>query len=113
MPWGDNPKALKRPPGRFDTAQQATVCGTALWRREQCKALRPSYRGPSGGGAGTSLLAPKPGPSHSVKLPETNPLHFSVPVADIKAIVTGKDCPHMKEKSALKQNKVSPEPEAP
>lgn len=30
-----------------------------------------------------------------------------VPVADIKAIVTGKDCPHMKEKSALKQNKVS------
>lgn len=60
-----------------------------------------------------SLLAPKPGPSHSIKLPETNPLHFSVPVADIKAIVTGKDCPHMKEKSALKQNKVSPEPEAP
>lgn len=51
--------------------------------------------------------------SHSIKLPETNPLHFSVPVADIKAIVTGKDCPHMKEKSALKQNKVSPEPEAP
>eukprot|EP00069_Balaena_mysticetus_P009514 bmy_06244T0 len=31
-------------------------------------------------------------------------LHY-VPVADIKAIVTGKDCPHMKEKSALKQNK--------
>lgn len=30
-----------------------------------------------------------------------------VPVADIKAIVTGKDCPHMKEKSALKQNKAS------
>lgn len=30
-----------------------------------------------------------------------------VPVADIKAIVTGKDCPHMKEKSALKQNKVT------
>ncbi|XP_078271182.1 engulfment and cell motility protein 1 isoform X2 [Rhinoraja longicauda] len=28
-----------------------------------------------------------------------------VPVADIKAIVTGKDCPHMKEKGALKQNK--------
>lgn len=34
---------------------------------------------------------------------------FAVPVADIKAIVTGKDCPHMKEKSALKQNKVSGE----
>ncbi|POI30897.1 hypothetical protein CIB84_005353 [Bambusicola thoracicus] len=33
-----------------------------------------------------------------------------VPVADIKAIVTGKDCPHMKEKSALKQNKVPPLP---
>ncbi|XP_073406086.1 engulfment and cell motility protein 1 isoform X3 [Dendrobates tinctorius] len=28
-----------------------------------------------------------------------------VPVADIKAILTGKDCPHMKEKGALKQNK--------
>ncbi|XP_075702181.1 engulfment and cell motility protein 2 isoform X3 [Rhinoderma darwinii] len=28
-----------------------------------------------------------------------------VPVADIKAVLTGKDCPHMKEKSALKQNK--------
>uniref|UniRef100_A0A9R1SM33 Engulfment and cell motility 1 (ced-12 homolog, C. elegans) n=2 Tax=Cyprinus carpio TaxID=7962 RepID=A0A9R1SM33_CYPCA len=27
------------------------------------------------------------------------------PVADIKAVVTGKDCPHMKEKGALKQNK--------
>lgn len=29
-----------------------------------------------------------------------------VPVADIKAVVTGKECPHMKEKGALKQNKV-------
>ncbi|KAJ8783121.1 hypothetical protein J1605_009729 [Eschrichtius robustus] len=29
----------------------------------------------------------------------------AVPVADIKAVVTGKDCPHMKEKGALKQNK--------
>ncbi|CAB1320513.1 unnamed protein product, partial [Coregonus sp. 'balchen'] len=28
-----------------------------------------------------------------------------VPVADIKVVVTGKDCPHMKEKGALKQNK--------
>uniref|UniRef100_A0A8C1TQ75 Engulfment and cell motility 2 n=1 Tax=Cyprinus carpio TaxID=7962 RepID=A0A8C1TQ75_CYPCA len=28
-----------------------------------------------------------------------------VPVSDIKAVLTGKDCPHMKEKSALKQNK--------
>ena len=33
-------------------------------------------------------------------------LRISVPVADIKAVVTGKDCPHMKEKGALKQNKV-------
>uniref|UniRef100_A0A4W3GRU8 Engulfment and cell motility 1 (ced-12 homolog, C. elegans) n=1 Tax=Callorhinchus milii TaxID=7868 RepID=A0A4W3GRU8_CALMI len=32
-------------------------------------------------------------------------LYLTVPVADIKAIVTGKDCPHMKEKGALKQNK--------
>jgi len=32
---------------------------------------------------------------------------MAVPVADIKAVVTGKDCPHMKEKGALKQNKVS------
>lgn len=30
----------------------------------------------------------------------------AVPVADIKAVITGKDCPHMKEKGALKQNKV-------
>lgn len=30
----------------------------------------------------------------------------TVPVSDIKSVVTGKDCPHMKEKSALKQNKV-------
>uniref|UniRef100_A0A6Q2YTY3 ELMO domain-containing protein n=1 Tax=Esox lucius TaxID=8010 RepID=A0A6Q2YTY3_ESOLU len=29
-----------------------------------------------------------------------------IPVSDIKSVVTGKDCPHMKEKSALKQNKV-------
>uniref|UniRef100_A0A671MUW7 Engulfment and cell motility protein 2-like n=1 Tax=Sinocyclocheilus anshuiensis TaxID=1608454 RepID=A0A671MUW7_9TELE len=28
-----------------------------------------------------------------------------IPVSDIKAVLTGKDCPHMKEKSALKQNK--------
>lgn len=34
--------------------------------------------------------------------------NVTVPVADIKAVVTGKDCPHMKEKGALKQNKVSP-----
>ncbi|KAG8446586.1 hypothetical protein GDO86_014150 [Hymenochirus boettgeri] len=32
-------------------------------------------------------------------------LQEKIPVADIKAVVTGKDCPHMKEKSALKQNK--------
>uniref|UniRef100_A0A9J8AGC3 Engulfment and cell motility 2 n=1 Tax=Cyprinus carpio carpio TaxID=630221 RepID=A0A9J8AGC3_CYPCA len=29
----------------------------------------------------------------------------TIPVSDIKAVLTGKDCPHMKEKSALKQNK--------
>ncbi|KAI5093227.1 engulfment and cell motility protein 2 [Silurus meridionalis] len=28
-----------------------------------------------------------------------------ISVCDIKSVVTGKDCPHMKEKSALKQNK--------
>ncbi|KAA0708106.1 Engulfment and cell motility protein 2 [Triplophysa tibetana] len=28
-----------------------------------------------------------------------------IAVSDIKAVLTGKDCPHMKEKSALKQNK--------
>ncbi|XP_032869240.1 engulfment and cell motility protein 1 isoform X1 [Amblyraja radiata] len=32
-------------------------------------------------------------------------LQDKLPVADIKAIVTGKECPHMKEKGALKQNK--------
>lgn len=32
-------------------------------------------------------------------------LQEKLPVADIKAVVTGKDCPHMREKSALKQNK--------
>ncbi|XP_042318115.1 engulfment and cell motility protein 2 isoform X2 [Sceloporus undulatus] len=32
-------------------------------------------------------------------------LQEKIPVADIKAILTGKDCPHMKEKGALKQNK--------
>ncbi|XP_072403757.1 engulfment and cell motility protein 3 isoform X1 [Chiloscyllium punctatum] len=32
-------------------------------------------------------------------------LQEKIPVADIKALVTGKDCPHMKEKSTLKQNR--------
>ncbi|XP_069099583.1 engulfment and cell motility protein 2 isoform X1 [Pleurodeles waltl] len=32
-------------------------------------------------------------------------LQDKIPVADIKSVVTGKDCPHMREKSALKQNK--------
>ncbi|XP_066571845.1 engulfment and cell motility protein 1 isoform X1 [Amia ocellicauda] len=32
-------------------------------------------------------------------------LQEKLPVADIKAVVTGKECPHMKEKGALKQNK--------
>ncbi|XP_072413002.1 engulfment and cell motility protein 2 isoform X2 [Chiloscyllium punctatum] len=32
-------------------------------------------------------------------------LQEKIPVVDIKAVVTGKDCPHMREKSALKQNK--------
>ncbi|XP_069507300.1 engulfment and cell motility protein 2 isoform X1 [Ambystoma mexicanum] len=32
-------------------------------------------------------------------------LQEKIPVADIKSVVTGKDCPHMREKSALKQNK--------
>ena len=30
----------------------------------------------------------------------------AVPVVEMKAVVTGKDCPHMKEKGALKQSKV-------
>uniref|UniRef100_A0A8C7PL94 ELMO domain-containing protein n=1 Tax=Oncorhynchus mykiss TaxID=8022 RepID=A0A8C7PL94_ONCMY len=34
-------------------------------------------------------------------------LQEKLPVADMKAVVTGKDCPHMKEKGSLKQNKVS------
>uniref|UniRef100_A0A8C7XQW0 Engulfment and cell motility 2 n=1 Tax=Oryzias sinensis TaxID=183150 RepID=A0A8C7XQW0_9TELE len=33
-------------------------------------------------------------------------LSDKIPVSDIKSVLTGKDCPHMKEKSALKQNKV-------
>uniref|UniRef100_A0A3B1KIH4 Si:dkey-56f14.7 n=1 Tax=Astyanax mexicanus TaxID=7994 RepID=A0A3B1KIH4_ASTMX len=32
-------------------------------------------------------------------------LQEKLAVADIKAVVTGKDCPHVKEKGALKQNK--------
>uniref|UniRef100_UPI00398ECDC3 engulfment and cell motility protein 2 isoform X2 n=1 Tax=Pristiophorus japonicus TaxID=55135 RepID=UPI00398ECDC3 len=32
-------------------------------------------------------------------------LQDKIPVSDIKAVVTGKDCPHMREKSALRQNK--------
>ncbi|XP_026770023.1 engulfment and cell motility protein 2 isoform X3 [Pangasianodon hypophthalmus] len=32
-----------------------------------------------------------------------------VTVADIKTLITGKDCPHVKEKGALKQNKEVPE----
>ncbi|KAM6457658.1 engulfment and cell motility protein 2 isoform 1-T1 [Liasis olivaceus] len=32
-------------------------------------------------------------------------LQEKIPVADIKAVLTGKECPHMKEKGALKQNK--------
>ncbi|XP_041104355.1 engulfment and cell motility protein 1-like isoform X2 [Polyodon spathula] len=32
-------------------------------------------------------------------------LQEKLPVADIKAVMTGKDCPHTKEKGALKQNK--------
>uniref|UniRef100_A0A8C7PLF1 ELMO domain-containing protein n=1 Tax=Oncorhynchus mykiss TaxID=8022 RepID=A0A8C7PLF1_ONCMY len=32
-------------------------------------------------------------------------LQEKLPVADMKAVVTGKDCPHMKEKGSLKQNK--------
>uniref|UniRef100_A0A3B3Y7Y2 ELMO domain-containing protein n=1 Tax=Poecilia mexicana TaxID=48701 RepID=A0A3B3Y7Y2_9TELE len=32
-------------------------------------------------------------------------LSDKIPVSDIKSVLTGKDCPHMKEKSALKQNK--------
>lgn len=31
----------------------------------------------------------------------------AVPVADIKALLTGKDCPHVREKGSGKQNKVS------
>ncbi|XP_053304404.1 engulfment and cell motility protein 3 isoform X2 [Spea bombifrons] len=32
-------------------------------------------------------------------------LQGKIPVADIKCVLTGKDCPHMKEKSSGKQNK--------
>lgn len=30
----------------------------------------------------------------------------AVPVADLRALLTGKDCPHIREKGSLKQNKV-------
>ncbi|XP_060725315.1 engulfment and cell motility protein 1 isoform X1 [Tachysurus vachellii] len=36
-------------------------------------------------------------------------LQEKLTVADIKTVVTGKDCPHVKEKGALKQNKEVPE----
>uniref|UniRef100_A0A8D3CLH0 ELMO domain-containing protein n=1 Tax=Scophthalmus maximus TaxID=52904 RepID=A0A8D3CLH0_SCOMX len=38
--------------------------------------------------------------------PQGELFSLPLPVADIKAVITGKDCPHMKEKGALKQNKV-------
>uniref|UniRef100_H3AWM4 Engulfment and cell motility 3 n=1 Tax=Latimeria chalumnae TaxID=7897 RepID=H3AWM4_LATCH len=37
--------------------------------------------------------------------PPIESLQEKIPVADIKALLTGKDCPHMKEKSSGKQNK--------
>lgn len=37
----------------------------------------------------------------------TAPLLVPVPVADMKALLIGKECPHTKEKSSGKQNKVS------
>ncbi|XP_055504665.1 engulfment and cell motility protein 3 [Leucoraja erinacea] len=40
-----------------------------------------------------------------VENPAIEWLQEKIPVADIKALVTGKDCPHMKEKSTLKQNR--------
>ncbi|XP_017319222.1 engulfment and cell motility protein 1 [Ictalurus punctatus] len=36
-------------------------------------------------------------------------LQEKLTVADIKTVITGKDCPHVKEKGALKQNKEVPE----
>uniref|UniRef100_A0A4W3J3Y5 Engulfment and cell motility 3 n=1 Tax=Callorhinchus milii TaxID=7868 RepID=A0A4W3J3Y5_CALMI len=38
--------------------------------------------------------------------PAIESLQEKIPVADIKSLMTGKDCPHVKEKSALKQNRV-------
>uniref|UniRef100_A0A8C6T531 Engulfment and cell motility 1 (ced-12 homolog, C. elegans) n=1 Tax=Neogobius melanostomus TaxID=47308 RepID=A0A8C6T531_9GOBI len=43
-------------------------------------------------------------PNHKGEVPHDS-LQDKLPVADIKAVITGKDCPHMKEKGALKQNK--------
>ncbi|XP_070600399.1 engulfment and cell motility protein 2 isoform X2 [Erythrolamprus reginae] len=37
--------------------------------------------------------------------PALESLQEKISVADIKAVLTGKECPHMKEKGALKQNK--------
>uniref|UniRef100_A0A4W3JLD6 Engulfment and cell motility 3 n=1 Tax=Callorhinchus milii TaxID=7868 RepID=A0A4W3JLD6_CALMI len=37
--------------------------------------------------------------------PAIESLQEKIPVADIKSLMTGKDCPHVKEKSALKQNR--------
>lgn len=87
--------------------------GKGPWRRKEHKATLPELIQPSGLGTGASLRrwgfspALVQRPTYSMDLPETNCFNLPVPVADIKAIVTGKDCPHMKEKSALKQNKVS------
>ncbi|TKC43572.1 hypothetical protein EI555_011927 [Monodon monoceros] len=88
----------------FESLQEKTGQRVQAKRPRSGEPSLSSYS-PVGLGAGPSLPALMQGPTCNIKLPETNSPHLSVPVADIKAIVTGKDCPHMKEKSALKQNK--------
>lgn len=69
----------------------------------------PEQRKEDRAGVWVSHLLPPDHPLSGDRLgPSGQPsLLPAVPVADIKALLTGKDCPHVREKGSGKQNKVS------
>lgn len=58
--------------------------------------------------AGRYLCSPEPPHPGAARGLSGQPSLFpAVPVANIRALLTGKDCPHVREKGSGKQNKVS------
>nr|XP_054390893.1 engulfment and cell motility protein 3 isoform X8 [Pongo abelii] len=85
-----------------------SCCSTETWRRAPARLpwrVCPSNVRQAGAGARHLLSPDRLGPRGCQDCSAQPSLLPAVPVADMRALLTGKDCPHVREKGSGKQNK--------